>query len=312
VRALTITELERESGTPRRTIYYYVRLGMLPEAQKASRTRALYTEDHLALLGEIERLRAEGLRPVAIRARLAGRLKAAGESDIDLVARRDEETRDAILRAATRSFAQKGYKGTRMADLVTELAITPQLLYQHFATKRQLFVACYRIAVRYMAGVITPHVEPSGDPAARLVWYMYADEGIKAFAPDMFALAVEASRHSEAARRDMREAYERIFRELIDDLSRLRRSAAEPQLSDELISHGMMGAFQQMLARAALDDEYSWREVTRHTLGLFLLLLTAYRGEQDLASLLAPYEDLLTEVAELPPPVPPELEWPEG
>ena len=95
----------------------------------------------------------------------------------------------------------------------------------------------------------------------------------------------------------MREAYERIFRELIDDLARLRTSDREPPISDELISHGLMGAFQQMLARAALDDEYSWREVTRHTLGLFLLLLTAYRGEQDLARCW-PYEDLLTEVAE--------------
>ena len=122
-----------------------------------------------------------------------------------------------------------------------------------------------------MAGVIIPRVEPEGDPAARLLWYMYADEGIKAFAPDMFALAVEASQHDEEARRDMREAYERIFRELIDDLARLRTSDREPPISDELISHGLMGAFQQMLARAALDDEYSWREVTRHTLGLFLL-----------------------------------------
>ena len=116
---------------------------------------------------------------------------------------------------------------------------------------------------------------------------MYADEGIKAFAPHMFALAVEASQHDEAARTDMRHAYERIFRELIEDLARLRTSGHEPPISDELISHGMMGAFQQMLARAALDDEYSWREVTRHTLGLFLLLLTAYSGEQDLAALLA-------------------------
>lgn len=307
MRALTIVELERESGVPRRTIYYYVRLGLLPEAQKASRTRALYTEDHLALVHEVEALRAEGLRPAAIKARLAGRLRAAGESGVDLVARRDEETRDAILRAATRRFAQKGYRGTRMADLVAEVGITPQLLYSHFATKRDLFVACYRVAVLYMAGVILPRVGPEGDPGARLLWYMYADEGIKAFAPKMFALAVEASQHDDQARRDMREAYERIFRELIDDLARFRTSDREPPISDELISHGLMGAFQQMLARASLDDEYSWREVTRHTLGLFLLLLTAYRGEQDLGALLAPYEDLLTRVAELPPPVPPEL-----
>jgi AcrR family transcriptional regulator len=292
---------------PRRTIYYYVRQGLLPEAQKASRTRALYTEDHVALLAEVERLRAQGLRPTTIRARLAGRVKAAGENGVDLVARRDEEMRDAILRAATRRFAQRGYKGTRMADLVAELGITPQLLYQHFATKRGLFVACYKIAVRYMAGLVLPVVPPGADPAERLVWYMWADEGIKAFAPHMYSLAVEAAQHDEKARGDLREAYAIIFREQVADLARLRASAHEPPLSDELISHGLMGAFNQMLARAALDDEYSWREVTRHTLGLFLLLLSAYRGEQDLGALLAPYEDLLTEVAELPPPVPPEL-----
>ena len=51
-----------------------------------------------------------------------------------------------------------------------------------------------------MADVIIPRVGPEGDPAARLVWYMWADEGIKAFAPHMFALAVEASQHDEEAR----------------------------------------------------------------------------------------------------------------
>ena len=50
MRALTIGELESESGTPRQTIYYYVRTGLLPPAQKASRSRGLYTEEHLALL----------------------------------------------------------------------------------------------------------------------------------------------------------------------------------------------------------------------------------------------------------------------
>ena len=119
MRALTIAELERESGVARRTIYYYVRIGLLPAAQKASPSRALYTEEHLALLGEIEALRAEGLRPAAIRSLIAGRIKAAGENGVDLVARREEETRSAILAAATRSFARKGYRGTRVADLVS-------------------------------------------------------------------------------------------------------------------------------------------------------------------------------------------------
>jgi AcrR family transcriptional regulator len=307
VRALTIGELEREGGVPRRTIYYYVRTGLLPPAQKASPSRALYTDEHVAILGEIAALRAQGLRPAAIRSRLAGRLRAAGTNGVDLVARREEEMRNAILTAATRSFARKGYKGTRMADLVAELSITPQLLYSHFATKRDLFVACYKVAVQYMNAFLRARFEEARDAPERLVWYMYADSGIKAFAPDMFALALGAAQHDEEARRDLREAYETIFREHIDELGRMRRSPEVPSFADELVSHGLMGAFEQMLARATLDDEYSWREVVRTTLGLYLAVMALYRGDLDVEALLAPYEDLLDEVAQLPPPAPPEL-----
>ena len=307
VRALTITELERESGVPRRSIYYYVRIGLLPAAQKASPSRALYTEAHLALLRDIEALRAQGMRPAAIKPRIAGRIAAAGESDVDLVARREEETRDAILSAATRRFALKGFRGTRMADLVAELGITPQLLYQHFATKRDLFVACYKVAVQYVNVFLRDRFSEARDAPERMLWYMYADEGIKAFAPGMFALALEAAQHDEQARRDLREAYETIFGDHIRELASLRSSPDVPPFPDELISHGIMGAFEQMLARASLDDRYSWREVVRTTLGMYLAVLTLYRGELDVGALLAPYEARLTEVAELPPPVPPEL-----
>jgi AcrR family transcriptional regulator len=307
VRALTIGELERESGVPRRTIYYYVRIGLLPEAQKASPSRALYTEEHLALLHDIETLRAEGLRPAAIRTRIAGLIQAAGENGVDLVARREEQTRDAILQAATRSFARKGYSGTRMADLIAELGITPQLLYQHFATKRDLFVACFKVAVQHINVFLRDRFAEARDAPERMLWYMKADEGIKAFAPGMFALALEAAQHDDQARRDLREAYETIFRDHIEELAGLRISPDVPPLPDELISHGIMGAFEQMLARASLDDRYSWRDVVRTTLGMYVAVLAIYRGELDVGALLAPYEARLTEVSELPPPVPPEL-----
>ena len=61
-----------------------------------------------------------------------------------------------------------------------------------------------------------------------------------------------------------------------------------------------------MLARAALDDTYSRQDVVRHTLGLFLMLLPAYGGEQELGELLAPYEEVLKEISEPPAPAPPE------
>ena len=58
VRPLTISELEQESGVPRSTIYYYVREGLLPPAQKAAASRAIYSDVYVALLGEIARLQA--------------------------------------------------------------------------------------------------------------------------------------------------------------------------------------------------------------------------------------------------------------
>jgi hypothetical protein len=123
----------------------------------------------------------------------------------------------------------------------------------------------------------------------------------------MFALALGAAQHDEQARRDLLEAYEIIFREHIAELGRLRASADTPPFPDELISHGIMGAFEQMLARASLDDTYSWRDIVRATLGIYLSVIALYRGDLDARELVAPYEAFLDEVAALPPPVPPEL-----
>jgi AcrR family transcriptional regulator len=307
VRALTIGELEQESSVPRQTIYYYVRTGLLPPAQKASPSRALYTDDHLAIVREIEVLRQQGLRRSAIKSRLEGHVLAFGNGGVDLVARREEDTRQAILIAATRRFARKGYKGTRMADLIEELGITPQVLYGQFATKRDLFVACYKVAVRFMDVFLKPRFEGARDSAEMQVWYMYADSGIKAFAPNLMILATEVAQHDDEARRDLREAYETIFGDTVADFRSMRRSQADPPFSDELIAHAIVGAFEQMLVRASLDDEYSWRDVAHNALGLFLAVRAAYQGELDLSDLTTKYGRLLDEVAKLPPPVPEEL-----
>ena len=307
MRALTIGELERESGIARQTIYYYVRTGLLPPAQKASPSRALYTEDHLSLLREIESLRQEGLRRSAIKSRLEGRVRAAGNNGVDLVAKREEETRQAILVAATRSFATKGYKGTRMADLIAELGITPQVLYGQFATKQDLFVACYKVAVRFMNRYIGPRFEEAHDEAEKQVWGMYADSGIKAFAPSLMMLAHEAAQRDEEAKVDLREADQLITEDIVNDLRHLRRSDADPPFSDELITHAIIGSFEQMWARASLDDEYSFRDIVRTNLGVFLAISAVYRGELDISERMACYEKLLDEVAQLPPPVPDEL-----
>ena len=83
----------------------------------------------------------------------------------------------------------------------------------------------------------------------------------------MIRAGTEAAQHDEAARRDLREAYETIFGEHVADSRGMRRSQTDPPFSDELITHAIVGAFEQMLVRASLDDEYSWRDVARNASG---------------------------------------------
>ena len=77
MRSLTITDLEKASGIPRSTIYYYVREGLLPTAQKAAASRAIYTHRHLALLTDITTLKEQGIPLHAIKERLAAKIEAA-------------------------------------------------------------------------------------------------------------------------------------------------------------------------------------------------------------------------------------------
>src|SRR5664279_1246273 len=190
MRALTIGELETESGTARSTIYYYVRAGLLPPAQKSSPTRAIYTDDHVELLDEIKRLKQDGLDIRAIREQLKQRVHFASQNGEDLVARQGEETRRAILRTAAREFARNGYRQTRIADIIAELGITPQVLYSHYPTKRDLFAASYRACLEASMSVIEPRLAGESDPAAHLIWRLLGDYGLRALNPDLLYLSL--------------------------------------------------------------------------------------------------------------------------
>ena len=147
-----------------------------------------------------------------------------------------------------------------MADLIEELGITPQVLYGHFATKRDLFVACYKVAVQYMDDFLKPRFERRGTlrrcRCGTCTRIRASRRSRRTSCPGDWRLA----QHDEEARRDLREAYETIFRDTVADFRGMRRCPGDPPFSDELIAHAIMGAFEQMLARASLDDEYSWRE----------------------------------------------------
>jgi len=305
---MTISELERESGVPRRTIYYYVHLGLLPPAQKASATRAIYTPAHAELLARIGELKAASLTLEQIRATLAERVEAGASTGVDLVAEEARRRRATILQEAARQFAAKGYRRTRIADICKALGVAPQALYAHFPTKQALFVACYQVYADWMAADVEPHVDDEVDPAARLVWRMRASAAIQAFGPDLLALAQAASVHDDG---ELQGAIQQTYRVITEraeaDLAALRGvgGGPPPPCSEELAAMGLQGAFERMLMRVAWDDEYDLRDAMRTHLVLYLALEAVLDGQLDIGGRLAQLEPLLDDVAGRPLPAPP-------
>jgi AcrR family transcriptional regulator len=308
MRSLTITELEQASGIPRSTIYYYVREGLLPTAQKAAASRAIYSDQHLELLADISRLKDEGLPLRAVKERLASKVAAARALDVDLVAEQNEQTRQAILAAAARLFVRKGYKRTRVTDIIDEVGITAPVFYGHFRSKQDLFVEAFGLFVSWMRGFLESGLRDEPDPAARDLARVHGYLGVQTLSPDMMSLVrSEALHEDDALRRVVERSYKDMTQDTLDDLSTLRReSGTSLPASDELMAYGLLGGVENIVMRASWDDRYSRGDVLWTTLSIFLAVQALYSGRVDLETEFVRYADMVARLAATPPPVPPD------
>ena len=211
--------------------------------------------------------------------RRCARRQAASEPD--LVARRAAETRAAILQAAARQFARRGYKRTRIADIIREVGIAPPVFYTHFATKRQLFVESFNVFVHWMSGLIEPPLADEPDPAVRLIWRMYAYWGLQRLSPDLLGLAMAEGLQEDAeTRAAVQEALRIIAAGPTADLRELRCDGDGPPISDELMAYSLFGATEQASMRATWDDDFDQRDVMLTHLFLYLAVEAAYTGDE--------------------------------
>ena len=310
MRSLTITDLERTSGVPRSTVYYYVREGLLPTAQKAAASRAIYSDQHLALLRDIEGLKEQGLSLQAIKDRLAPKIQAARETDVDLVAEQNEQARQAILTAAARLFVRKGYKRTRVADIIKEVGVTPPVFYGHFASKQALFVEAFGVFVSWMRRFLESRLADEPDPAAREIARTHGYLGVQTLSPDLMALVRSEALHEDeddALRKAVERSYKDMTQDTLDDLeSERRRAGTTLPASDELMAYGLLGGVENIVMRASWDGRYSRGDVLWTTLCMFLAVQAVYSGRLDLRAEFERYAETVQLLAQTPPPVPPD------
>ena len=132
---------------------------------------------------------------------LSARVESAGSPDVDLVAEQAEQIRQSILTVAARLFARKGYKRTRIVDIIREVGVTPQVFYSHFPSKQELFVEAFGVFVGWMHGFLEPRLVEEPDPAARNLARVHGYMGVQVLSPDLMSLVRSEALHEDG---DMR------------------------------------------------------------------------------------------------------------
>jgi AcrR family transcriptional regulator len=77
------------------------------------------------------------------------------------------ERREAIVRAALRVFTSTSYAGATTAEIAREAGVTEPVLYRHFASKRDLWLACLDVAWDETRAILREKIATfSGTPAS--------------------------------------------------------------------------------------------------------------------------------------------------
>ena len=166
-----------------------------------------------------------------------------------------QETRERIVRAASRHFRRRGGKGVAIADLMRNLDLTHGGFYRHFDNKEQLMVEAVAkgfedVRANFLAAV--KEAPPADQLKAFIEQYLSLDHCANpADGCPIAALASEIARYP----RTLRVKIDRAMREHIETLAKFLPGATEEERQRNcfVLLSGMSGALT--VARTTADPE---------------------------------------------------------
>ena len=183
------------------------------------------------------------------------------------------ERRDVILEEAKRLFAERGYRGTSLDDVAIAAGVTKPVIYDHFASKRDLYAGLMRRLRDGLLDDATAALAAEASPVRRL------QIAIEQFFiqvkrdPAIVELLFTQPRHEP----ELAQEWERLQAEAIGQLKPLVRALAprlqawQVTVAVQLLHHGL-NATAQAWPRSA-----SAAEMAELVLALF------WRGLEDFA-----------------------------
>ncbi len=143
---------------------------------------------------------------------------------------RRDSRRPQLLDAAARRFRRGGYSATSMRDIAGDAGMLAGSMYHHFPSKEDLLVAVHEEGIRRITKAVEEALDGVRGPWQRLEAAAAAHLAVLLDGGDYAVVVIRELPHESAALRrtlaPVRDAYEDIFRRLVDDLP---LSAATPR-----------------------------------------------------------------------------------
>ncbi|MCH9718625.1 MAG: TetR/AcrR family transcriptional regulator [Actinomycetia bacterium] len=181
------------------------------------------------------------------------------------------ERRESLLQAAREVFVDSGYHSAAMDDIARRAGVTKPVLYQHFSSKQELYLAVLDEGVEDVLAAVGKGLQSSPDNRSRVAATMDAYLGFMARDDGVYRLVFESDLVNLPAVRDRMESVNAECAQLVSQVI-----AEDTGLSAEestLLAFGLIG-LAQTAARQWLRNPHT---IARPDAGSLLASL-AWRG----------------------------------
>jgi AcrR family transcriptional regulator len=129
--------------------------------------------------------------------------------------------RERILEEAVKLFYERGFSGTTLDDIATELGVTKPFIYTHFRSKVELLEAICRPTIELSLNAIAQAARTGGSATDRLRWGILAFTRVILQRQANIAVYFREEKHLSKAGLDeintLRKRFDRVLSELLQE-----------------------------------------------------------------------------------------------
>jgi AcrR family transcriptional regulator len=131
------------------------------------------------------------------------------------------ERRRCVLDAACRVFSRSSYHGATTAEIARESGVTEPVLYRHFSSKRDLYVACLDAGWKHVRRLWDEAIANEPDPGRRLgamgrAYVQQQRAGDRILLSDLWVQALNEAAEDPLIRRYLRDQVRDVHRYVAD------------------------------------------------------------------------------------------------